>query len=68
MECKEQIAASVPLWASWLFMILGFALAILGIFWLFANALTGNVIAIGIGVGILALGVASLWHGMQSLL
>lgn len=65
-KCRTRFSAPTPVWAAFLFMILGLPLTCLGAFWLYANLSSGNPVAIGIGGGIFFLGITSFWKGMQS--
>ncbi len=67
LTCKRQFPAPVPIWGSFLFVILGAPLSCLGAFWIYANLASANQIALAIGGGMLFMGATSCWKGISSI-
>ncbi|MCG8583736.1 MAG: hypothetical protein MI757_03395 [Pirellulales bacterium] len=67
LDCNRQFPAPIPTWGSLLFICLGLPLACLGAFWIYANLIRMNPIALVIGGGILVMGATSFWKGITSL-
>lgn len=66
LQCRRQFPAPVPIWGAILFVVLGFPLACLGVFWIYANLSSGKPIALAIGAGILFMGATAFWKGLTS--